>query len=431
MFKNAYVRGVQNALIQGGHVAFPDDDSATKVADFIAGRVAFEPTGGAVPRETTAKIAQAIVDASGHLQNQPGFKAAAFTKLASMDDLSKLAHAHALDVMQKAAEGSTIEGGDKGNADPSTAEGKMDAAQRPPGYAVTAPGQTDVDTRPGAVGKEQPHPNGPAQTVSGSNSVIDQTRTASLAAMLKKVAEGSTILGGDKGNQEPSTAEGRMDLAQRPPGYAVLPHQGAPGELLNLIRGPAVVGREVPHPNGPSESPSGTNSVIQHSAKAAAEDPYLALFKKTAAEVLEFLPGSITEDAKIAHVRACMGMTTEEKAHYVAGLQKEAADKTAANRGQGSRGAASQPHNSDATHARPGAYDGRHANQAAKSAGELPPFIQEKIDAKKDGKDKKDEDKKDGDDAKKDGKDEPKDDEKEASLRDHLRRIAGAIQPAG
>jgi len=425
MFKKAYVRGIQNALIQGGHVAFPDEESAAKVADFIAGRVAFEPTGGAVPRETTTKIAQALVEASSHLRSQPGFKAAAFTKLASVDDLAKLAHAHALDVMQKAAEGSTIEGGDKGNQDPSTAEGKMDAAQRPPGYAVTSPGKTEVDTRPGAVGKEQEHPNKPAESPSGSNSVIDQTRTASLGALLRKVAEGSTILGGDKGNQEPSTAEGKMDAAQRPPGYAVLPSQGAPGELLNLIRGPAVVGREIPHPNGPSESPSGSNSVIQHSAKAAAEDPYLALFKKTAAEVLEFLPGSITEDAKIAHVRACMGMTTEEKAHYVAGLQKEAADRTAAS----ARGTRSQPHNSDATHARAGAYDGRHANQAAKSAGELPPFIQEKIDAKKDGKDKKDDDK-DGDGDKKDGKDEAKDEEKAASLRDHLRRIAGAIQPA-
>ncbi len=420
MFKEAYVRGVQNALIQGGHVAFPDEESAAKVADFIAGRVTFEPTGGAVARETTAKIAQALLDASSHLRGQPGFKAASFNKLASMDDLAKLAHAHALDVMQKAAEGSTIEGGDKGNQEPSSAEGKMDAAQRPPGYAVTAPGKTEVDTRPGAVGKEQEHPNKPAESPSGSNSVIDQTRTASLGALLRKVAEGSTILGGDKGNLDPSTAEGKMDAAQRPPGYAVLPSQGAPGELANLIRGPAVVGREIPHPNGPNESPSGTNSLIQHSAKAAAEDPYLALFKKTAAEVLEFLPGSITEDAKIAHVRACMGMNTEEKTHYLAGLGKEAADRTAAS----SRGTGSQPNNSDARHARPGAYDGRHANQAAKSAGELPPFIQDKIDAKRDG-DKKDDDKKDDDDDKKDGKD----DEKAAALRQQFRRITSAIQP--
>ncbi len=427
MFKHAYVRGVQNALIQSGHVAFPDEVSAAKVADFIATRVHFEPTGGAVPRETMAKIAHAIVDASSHLQSQPGFKAASFTKLATGDDLAHLAHQHALDVMQKAAEGSTIEGGDKGNQDPSSAEAKMDAARRPPGYAENSPGKSEVDTRPGAVGKEQEHPSKPAETPSGSNSIIDQSRTASLRTLLKKVAEGSTILGGDKGNTDLSSAEAKMDAAQRPPGYAVLPHQGALGELVNQIRGPAVVGRETPHPNSPSQSPSGTNSVIQHSQKAAGEDPYLALFKKTAAEVAEFLPATLVDDAKVAHVRACMGMTTEEKAHYLVGLQKEAVDKTAAPL-PGSRGDQYQ-HSADATHARPGAYDGRRANQAAKSAGELPEFIQDKIDAKKDG------DKKDGtgdkkDEEKKDDKSEKKDDEKSASLRDHFRRIAGAIQPA-
>lgn len=448
MFKQAFVRGVQNALIQGGHVVFSDDDSATKVADYIASRMDFDPVNNAVPREVTFKVATAIVEASAYLQKQAGFKAASYTKVASVDDLSKLAHAHALDVMQKAAEGSNYEGGDKGNTENSSAEGKMDAAARPPGYAENSLGKTEVDTKPGAVGKEQEQPAKPAETPAGSNSVIDQSKTSALGVLISKLAQGSNFTGGDKGNTENTSAEAKMDASLRPPGYAVLPSQGALGELMNQAKGPAIIGRETPHPVQPGESPSGTNSLTQHSAKAASESHYVSLFKETAAEVSPYLPGAMHEDTKIAHVRACMGMTTPEKAQYLQGLQKEAADNTAA-LPPGSRGDHYQQHTPEATHSRPGAYDGRKGNQGTKQA-ELPPFIQEKIDAKKDGggDDKKDDDKKDGggafpgaappfgkkdDGDKKDDKDEKKDDEKkdekEASLRDYFRRINNTVQP--
>jgi hypothetical protein len=391
MFKHAYVRGVQNALIQGGHVAFPSGDDACKVADYIAARVELDPTNGeVVSPQKTAEIADAVIDASNWYQGQPGFKAAAFAKLASIDDLDELAHAHAIHLMEKSAEGSTIEGGDKGNTEPTTGEGVMDAAARPEGYAADSRGYTEIDTRPGAVGDEEPQPNAPAVSPPGDNSVIEQSRTASLQSMISKLAEGSTIIGGDKGNTTPTTGEGKMDASLRPKGYAVLPQQGALGQMMAIVGGPAVIGKEVPQPMKPGESPAGTNSVIQHSQKAAAEaDPYLLLFKKTASEVSPHLPTTLSDDTKVAHVRACMGMTTEEKAHYLSGLQKDAADKT---------------------------------------SGEMPAFIQEKIDAKKDGGgDKKDDDK---DDDKKDDdkKDDDDDDEKSASLADHLRRITDSVQ---
>jgi hypothetical protein len=186
--------------------------------------------------------------------------------------------------------------------------------------------------------------------------------------------------------------------------------------------------------------------VTQHSAKAAAEDPYIALFKKVAAEVNSYLPHSYNENAKIAAVRACMGLTTEEKAFYLHGLQKQAADATSGGSGglpPGSRGSYNE-HNPDATHSRPGAYDGRGANQGTKSANDLPPFMKkdDEKDEKKDD-DKKDDDKKDDKggmpafiqekiDARKDGGDDKKDDDKkdddkkEASLRDYFRRIEAA-----
>lgn len=416
MFKQSFARGVVNALIQGGRVAFPDEDTAAKVADYIAERVPFEPLNGAVSREATLKIANAVIDTSNWLAKQPGAKTAGtFLKVASLDDLAKLAHAHAVDLMEKAAEGSTIEGGDKGNKEPSTAEGKMDLSQRPHGYAEHSLGKTDVDVRPGQVGKEQEQPNKPSESPGGSNSVIDQSRTASLGSMIKKIAEGSTIMGGDKGNTEPTTAEGKMDLAQRPTNYALLPSQGALGELMNQVKGPAVVGRETPQPNAPARSDSGSNSVQEHSAKAASEDPFVTVFKKTAVEIAPYLPSTFSDDVKVAHVRACMGMTTEEKAHYLTGLQKEAADKTASV----NDGAAGTGRN------RPGAYDGRTANQASKVA-EMPDFIREKIEAKKDGEGGE---KKDEKSESKDEKKEEKKDEKEASLADHFRRISAVVQP--
>jgi hypothetical protein len=213
------------------------------------------------------------------------------------------------------------------------------------------------------------------------------------------------------------------------------------------VTGPAVIGRETAQPNKPGESPSGSNSLTEHSAKAAAEDPYIALFKKVAAEVNSYLPHNYNENAKIAAVRACMGLTTEEKAYYLHGLQKHAADTTSGGAGglpPGSRGNYNE-HNPNATHSRPGAYDGRSANQGTKSAGDLPPFMKKDDDKKDDDKDEKKDDDKGGDkggmpafiqekiDARKDGggdekKDDDKkdDDKKEASLRDYFRRIEAA-----
>jgi hypothetical protein len=440
MIKHAYVRGIQTALVNSGAAAFPDETTASKIADYIADRVDIDPLQP-VSRTVTHKVATDLVGASDWIKKQPGFKAASFNKLATWEDVAQLADRNATQLMTKAAEGSTIEGGDKGNTEGESPQGetKMDASQRPPGYAENSLGKTEVDTRPGAVGKEEEQPNKPKESPSGDNSVQEHSRTASLADLFRKSAEGSTIMGGDKGNQTMSSAEAMMDASQRPAGYAVLPHQGALGEMMNLVTGPAVIGRETAQPNKPGESPSGSNSLTEHSAKAAAEDPYIALFKKVATEIHEYLPGGLREDGKIAAVRACMGMTTEEKAYYLRGLQKEAADASAGS-GKLPPGSRSNynEHSPEATHSRPGAYDGRSGNQGTKSAGDLPAFMKkdDEKDEKKDGdKDKDDKggmpsfiqdkiDARNGE--KKDDDKDDKDDKKEASLRDMFRRIDAA-----
>lgn len=431
MFKHAFVRGTMAALINHDAVAFPDEVTATKVADYIASRIEID-VNKPIPQEAVRKVASELVAASDWIKrNQPHVKAASFTKLATWEDVYALAGVHVEDLMTKAAEGSTIEGGDKGNKEPTTGEGKMDMSARPDGYAEHSLGKTDVDTRPGTVGKEEPQPSPPSESPSGSNSVTEHSRTASVAALFRKAAEGSTILGGDKGNTEPTTGEGKMDMSQRPQGYATLPHQGAPGAMAAMIGGAAVIGKETPHPNAPSESPSGSNSLTQHSAKAAAEDPYLALFKKTANEIVQYIPAALSDETKIAHVRACMGLEKSEKAAYLGRLQydaKVASEKAAVEAASSGR-----------------RYDGRNANQR-KSAedGALPPFMKRDDDDKKsDGDDKKsdgDGDKKDSkppwlqdkiDDKKSDGDDKKSDDDKkEAALRDHVARISAALRGA-
>jgi hypothetical protein len=436
MFKSAYTRGIMLGLVQADRARFSDAADAIKVADYVAERVDVDPFKP-VPAAVTRKIAEHLIEASQILAKQPGFKAAAFGKVESWDEVTKLASENAVHLMElaaeKTAEGSTIEGGDKGNDESQSPVGetKMDTKQRPMGYAEGSLGKTDVDTKPGAVGKEEQNPNAPAQTDKKDNSVEEQSRTASLKDIMKKIAEGSTIQGGDKGNKEPTTGEGKMDAAWRPEGYATFGSKGVGslGEVMKQMQGAAVVGRETAHPMAPAQTDKKDNSLLETTRKAAAEDPYVTLFKKTASEIVEYLPGHLGEEEKIAHVRACMGLKTAEKAHYLTGLQASA--KTASMPSEvppSSRGDKYMKHDPAATHSRPGAYDGRGANQAKAASDDLPPFM-----SKKDDEDKKDDDgekkdlppwmkSKDGD--KKD--DEDKD--KEASLRDHLRRLEEAVR---
>jgi hypothetical protein len=170
---------------------------------------------------------------------------------------------------------------------------------------------------------------------------------------------------------------------------------------------------------------------METSRKAASEDPYVTLFKKTASEIIEYLPQHLGEEEKIAHVRACMGLKTAEKAHYLTGLRNEAQAKVAADATSvppGSRGDKYMKHDPSATHSRPGAYDGRSANQAKSASDDLPPFMSKKDDEDKDKKD--DGEKKDMPPwmQSKDDEDKKDDKDKEASMRNHLRRLEEAVR---
>ena len=139
MFNRAYVRGVQSALIQSNRLSYPNEKSAGETADYIADRLGELPLmdkeGSAVPvnQNITAKIASYLLDGDREFK-KVGCVTSHRAKLASADDFAKLAHAQVVTLMKK-AEGSNMEGGDKGNDEPTTAEGKMDEKNRPPGFA--------------------------------------------------------------------------------------------------------------------------------------------------------------------------------------------------------------------------------------------------------------------------------------------------------
>jgi len=336
LFKRAYVRGINDEMIRLGLVRYPTKEAADEVADAIGDQMMPEPAAEAVPAETAADVAATLVDAANTLVESTGMgeevaEPEEALKTSAAEDFETRATKQAEAVMLKAAEeqkhavGSTIEGGDKGNTmtDTPAAETQMEAANRPQGMHHLGQGNTMLNTGPGAVGEEQvPAPKAPAETDAGSNSAIEQSKAGSLRKIIQKIAAGSTIEGGDKGNTmaEAPAAETQMEAANRPEGYA----ENSRGETELPVTPAAVVGTEQPQPEAPAESPAGTNSAIEMSNKAAAEDPFLTLFKKTAEEVASHLPQGMTEDQKIAHIRQMMGMNADERNQYVGLLHKEA-----------------------------------------------------------------------------------------------------------
>jgi hypothetical protein len=324
MFKKSYVRGITTALVQSGHAAFPSEEMAAKVADHIADNIGELNLDQPVSSAETAKIANHVIEASNAFRER-GHQPGPFAKMASLDALAKHAHAHAVDLMEKAAEGSNYVGGDKGNDMASSAEGKADEKDRPDSYATNARGHIVAEIPAAAqVGTESVQPAEPKNHPEGSNSLTEASKAASLSDLMKKVA----ISVDNPTKDTHYSAEAKADQKERPEGYARLPHQGALGNLMQMVGGDAVIGKELTHPQGPSNHPAGGNSLTEMSKKSSADnDPYIALFKKTAQEVAPHLPGGLTDDQKVAHIRSVMGLTTEEKAHYLVGLQKQAAEK--------------------------------------------------------------------------------------------------------
>jgi hypothetical protein len=428
MFKQAFTRGVNDELIRLGYVRYPTKEAADEVADAVAEQMPVEPAAEAVPAEVAADVATQLVDAANQLvdatgagatpEGEMGMEEAA--KQSAAADIDTRAGQQAEAVMLKAAAltkqalGSTIEGGDKGNAMTQSpqAETVMENKNRPQGAHVLGMGNTKHPVGQGNVGTEQvPAPTtdgAPGETPSGTNSVIEQSKLGSaLRQIIQKVAAGmgSTIEGGDKGNDlmqaGAATGEGKLEADRRPMGYA---HTGVGNTQFPV--GAGVVGSEQAHPDQPGASPGGAaggmgNSVVEWSTTAAdgpkaasANDAYLSLFRETAEKVGGHLPTNLDEEQKIAHVRHMMGMTDVERSQYIGVLHKEAGatDDQAVDAAQKHAAAACDRKRYSSPYGRE-RRDRTRDNQ--KQAAELPPELKEQAEKMKEKAEKKDEKKDD------------------------------------
>ncbi|MGD9209183.1 MAG: hypothetical protein PVI90_00330 [Desulfobacteraceae bacterium] len=347
LFKRAYTRGINDELLRLGLIRYATKEAADGIADAVGDQMPQEPVGESVSPETAADVAATLVDAANKLveetsgaglsENAPPMPAEEALKTSSARDLDTRAHEQSYAVLVKAAEetkeavGSTIEGGDKGNAmlDAPAGETQMEAKNRPDGkyvMGVQGVGGTESPAGRGAgvVGSEIiPAPESPGESPTGSNTVIEQSKAGELRSIIQKIAMGATIEGGDKGNSlgqaAATTGEGKIEVDRRPEGYA----KGARGKGWGTIPAAATVGTEQPHPDQPGQNAPGANSVT-NASKTGAEDPFITLFKKTAEEIAPHLPTSLSEDDKIGHIRHCMGLTDTERNQYIGLLHKEA-----------------------------------------------------------------------------------------------------------
>lgn len=416
MFKRAYVRGINDELIRLGIVRYPTKLAADEVADAVGDQMPAEPAGEPVSPETAAEVAATLVDAATKLVEETGGAGMAAEeappmpeeealKTSAAKDLATRAHEQGYACMVKAAEeaklaaGSTIEGGDKGNemVGAPAGETQMEAKNRPEGVhvmGVQGVGQTEspAGRGEGVVGSETvPAPQAPGETPAGDNTVIEQSKAGELRAIIQKVAMGTTIEGGDKGNTlaqaAATTGEGKLEADRRPEGYAMT---GVGNSDHPAGKGVGVVGAEQPHPHQPGESPAGAvpggsgNSVVQQStaAKEGSADPFMALFKKTAEEVGSHLPGNLSEDEKVGHIRKLMGLSDDERNQYIGLLHKDAGATddqavTAAEK-HATATSARRRYANPYGHKR---EDRTRSNQ--KQAGELPPALKDAIEAKK------------------------------------------------
>jgi hypothetical protein len=206
LFKRAFARGVNDELIRLGYVRYPTKYAADEIADAVGDQMPVEPAGEAVPAEVAADVATQLVDAANTLVEAVGGGGGG---------------------------GAPGPGGEMAPPPPEMAAQMEEAAKQS--------AAADIDTR-----------------------AAQQAEAVMIkSAQQTKQALGSTIEGGDKGNlmADATAAETLMEAKNRPPAQYVT----GVGNTQYPV-GQGHVGNEtVPAPNAPSETPGGTNSVIEQS----------------------------------------------------------------------------------------------------------------------------------------------------------------------
>lgn len=358
LFKRAAVRGIAHELVRTGVCSFPSklamDGAADAVADAPQGPAAampeMSPPEGHDP-EQVAAVANKLIEIAHELMQHasgggegaaPGLppgapppEAEALSKESAASDYDTLAYNAAVECMDKAAAevkqaSGLMHGGDAQNTPAAAVSAgsevaKLDAKQRPDGKYHDGRAKTQLDTQPGAIGDLSKNPVQPSNTVSGTNSV---NKNAAYEAIIAKYA-GALMKGGDKQNTPAAAAAAgnevaKLDNAQRPQGKYLV----GQGKANFTTPAGAHIGIEEKQPVQPSNTVSGSNSIIAASKAASDlstdEQAYLELFQKTAADVGPHLPKTLSEEEKVAALQRMIPMSHEGRQAELDALYKAA-----------------------------------------------------------------------------------------------------------
>jgi hypothetical protein len=275
-------------------------------------------------------------------------KAAAYLlKEANYVAVEDLASNAAVACMEKAAEeqktanpkGALMHGGDAQNTASAAAKNDsvaaLDLKQRPESAYHDGVGNTALDTAKGELGHQGAATVTPSNSPSGTNSVMaDAKKSAALQglrAQLKQAA--STLIG----VASPAATKNKETDAAKADSVAQLDLKNRSVEAYHVGQGntnigedaAARIGKEQKHPKAPSNSPSGSNSVMAAS-KVSAEDAYMVLFDKCAEDVGQYLPAGFSDEQKVAAIKSMMGLDRDGRQALITELHKSASEQIAA-----------------------------------------------------------------------------------------------------
>lgn len=350
MFRKAYVRGVNKALIDTGAVKYANEELAAEAADAVAETMPEQPMEEMAP-EQTAELATTLVELSNQLGAASESAANAAQEVAAgpaegmpIEAADARAEKAASILRQKLSQndtGSTITGEKphQQNTQPmaETAEAKMDLRQRPEGYANV--GEDGVGAQEasgdGAIGDEsvvQGTGAGPV-AMDGTNSATDAIKSANIRNLIKKVAMGSTLDPSNPAQMNTqaqaaqTTGEGAMEAKARPENYAVKGEKNVGKSDQQAEERASAVGSEKAHPEsmGPVGK-GGTNTAIQQIAngKTAEDEEWLKRFKEASAKYASVLPFWMEDNEKIAAVQYLMSLSPSEAKSIASHIEKTA-----------------------------------------------------------------------------------------------------------
>lgn len=274
LFKHAHMRGMAHELTRQGIVTWPsklaEEEAADLVADDFEEEEVPEVSGEqGLDAETAQAALNKLVEVAEELaEKTSGAADPQLNKTAAATSYEAAASAAALSVMEKAAEDTAVSSGPDlpGQTAPApeisaTAEGEQDATNTPSASLVGPQGTSDLNTAPGAVGKEEKQPEQPGAEASPPTGEVAKTSAlASLESMLSKLAMDGASLSGGAAAGTPPTPRQDLDDNLVIPG-AVASNQGQTGQNVpaaaNIgvtMRQPAgTPGPTAPTPNKPAQ----------------------------------------------------------------------------------------------------------------------------------------------------------------------------------